>query len=172
MSTLEVDLSSFDEVASWFGQKSSKKRQSEESDHCNKSKCKKSKQITEIEQVSRSNSCSVAFQSPQASTTIVQSTSQQTDTSSLSAFIQQKVNKKLTKASHKKREKGYFVKGVNDDRKERPVHCNRPSPADSSGEDETRDAIISKQVKDSQTSSKTTPKKKRKRKRRRKLTET
>ncbi|XP_061187436.1 uncharacterized protein LOC133195567 [Saccostrea echinata] len=174
MSTLEVDLSSLDEVASWFGQKLSRKRQLEDSDHANKGNCKKSKQINsnENKEVSKSDSCSMDFQSPQVTTTVIQSTTQNKDASSLSAFIQQKVNKKLTKASHKKREGGYFVKGVKHDRTERTVKYNKQPSPDSSDEEETKDTMISKQAKVSHTSSKPQPKKKRKRKRKRKLTET
>ncbi|XP_048739784.2 uncharacterized protein LOC125654078 [Ostrea edulis] len=172
MSTLEVDHSSLDVVASWFGQTLSKKRQLD-SDHEIHGKCKKSKQNDTDwggELLTAGGSERV---SQKTSYTSGQGQGQPWDkTSSVSAFIQQKVNKKLIKASHKKKE-GLVFKESQRGRNETKVRYNKHKGdlCQEEEEEESRFDLISKPRKTPQTSVNLQTKKRRRRKRRKKLSE-
>ncbi|XP_022298971.2 uncharacterized protein LOC111107862 [Crassostrea virginica] len=126
MSTLEVDRSSLDVVAAWFGQTLPKKRQSEDIEDSTQDGKRKQKKVTHksknpSEIVSQKDSTVVSWESKPGSTNLHvqgQGHSNDTDTcsSSVASFIQQKVNKKLMKATHRKREQGLH-RGASDEKK-------------------------------------------------------
>lgn len=155
MSTLEVDHSSLDVVASWFGQTLSKKRKSEDVDYSHQNRKEKHKK-----QIKRSHngtgtlpSSDRAGQSqdlkPGRVSSLPQSQCHLKDATdlSVSSFIQGKVNKKLLKARHKKREQGLSVtdRGKTDVNRVEERHGPLGHDSSSGGEEESRLGLIKKQ---------------------------
>ncbi|XP_011432366.2 uncharacterized protein [Magallana gigas] len=182
MSTLEVDHSSLDVVASWFGQTLPKKRKIEDVKISEQNKKGKHKKLNKGSQngtgtlTTSDRTVHSRDITPGKVRTLPQGEGHSEDATdlSVSSFIQGKINKKLLKASHKKREQGLSIpgkdKGEVDLNRKIKRHGHVGQDSSSEGEEESRLGLITKQrpaqrsVPDSA--------KKRKRKRKKKSSET
>lgn len=179
MSTLEVDHSSLDVVASWFGQTLPKKRKSEDVEDSEQNKKGKHKKLIKRSQ-NGTGTLSTSDHTghfrnitPGKVSTLPKGEGHSEDATALSvsSFIQGKVNKKLMKASHKKREQGLSItdKGKADLNRKMERHGRLTHDSSSEGEEESRLGLITKQRPAQRAAQ--DPSKKRKRKRKKKSSE-